>query len=315
MEPISRRRVLQGAAITAASAALPVGAAGPHPMKKRSLRIAHLTDIHVQQEKGAGQGMATVLKHVEAQKDRPDVIFTGGDLIMDCFGADFARTKAQWDLFDSVLRDHTGLKVEHCIGNHDVWSFSKREDNPQHAAKAVKKWACDVLRLDRPYRSFDRAGWHFIVLDSTHASGNSYVAKLDEEQFDWLAADLARTPSKTPVLVMSHIPILAACAYFDGENEKTGHWAVPGAWMHIDARRIKNLFAKHPNVQAAISGHIHLLDRVDYNGVTYLCNGAVCGAWWGGSYQECPPGYAMLDLYDDGSVEREYVEWGWKPTD
>lgn len=311
MKPISRRKILQGAVASAAALSLPAIGSTP-PARKRVLRIAHLTDIHVQPEKKAGEGMAQVLKHVHAQKDKADVIFTGGDLIMDCFATDYDRTKLQWDLFDKVLRDNTNLPVEHCIGNHDVWSFKTREDNPDHAKKAVKKWACEVLKLDRPYRSFDRAGWHFIVLDSTFPSGNGYTARLDDEQFAWLQADLAKTPAKTPVLVMSHIPILTACVYFDGENEKTGNWVVPGSWMHIDARRIKDLFVKHPNVKAAISGHLHLVDRVEYHGVNYFCNGAVCGAWWGGDYYECKPGYAMLNLYDDGTVEREYVEWGWK---
>lgn len=283
------------------------------PKSKRKLRIAHLTDIHVQPEKNAGSGMARVLQHVHRLEDKPDVIFTGGDLIMDAFGAGFDRVKTQWDLFAKVLSDENGLPVEHCIGNHDVWSFDKRESSPEHKSKAGKQWACDVLSLDKTYRSFDRAGWHFIVLDSTHPAPGGYTAKLDEAQFEWLAEDLKRTPTKTPILVLSHIPIIAACAYFDGDNERSGNWAVPGAWMHIDARRIKDLFAKHPNVKCAISGHIHLVDEVVYNGVTYLCNGAVCGGWWNGNYQECEPGYAILDLYDDGSVERDYVKWGWKP--
>jgi hypothetical protein len=75
------------------------------------------------------------------------------------------------------------------------------------------------------------------------------------------------------------------------------------------------LFKQHTNVKACISGHIHLVDRVDYLGVTYMCGGAVCGAWWKGSrFNECDPGYSLIDLYDDGSVERQYVAYGWVPA-
>lgn len=232
---------------------------------------------------------------------------------MDAFGADHDRTKVQWDLFGKVLRDECSLPVEHCIGNHDVWSFRTREDNPMHAAKAVKKWALAELGLESPYRTFVKGGWRFIVLDSTFPSGNGYTARLDDEQFEWLGQTLRDSDPKQPVLIVSHIPILAACAYFDGDNEKSGNWVVPGAWMHIDARRIKDLFFKHPNVKAAISGHIHLIDRVEYLGVSYLCNGAVCGGWWKGNYQECEPGYALVDLFDDGTVESRYVAFGWTP--
>lgn len=277
---------------------------------KRSLRIAHLTDIHVQPEKKADEGMAHTLRQVNSLKDKPNLIITGGDQIMDAFGAGADRTKAQWDLYQKALKNDNDLPIEHCIGNHDVWSFKKREG--AEAAKEGKKWAMDELGLTKPYRSFDRAGWHFIVLDSTFPRDAGYVARLDEEQFEWLADDLNKTPSKTPILIVSHIPIICFCAFFDGDNEKSGNWQVPGAWMHIDARRIKDLFAKHPNVKAAISGHIHLIDRVDYNGVSYYCNGAVSGGWWGGSYQECKPGYGILDLYADGTVACDYLESGWK---
>ena len=81
--------------------------------------------------------------------------------------------------------------------------------------------------------------------------------------------------------------------------------------MHIDARKLKDLFFQYANVKLCISGHIHLLDRVDYNNITYLCNGAVCGKWWRGNYQENPPGYALIDLYDDGSFAHQYIAYGW----
>jgi predicted phosphodiesterase len=81
--------------------------------------------------------------------------------------------------------------------------------------------------------------------------------------------------------------------------------------MHIDSRRLKDLFYKNKQVKACISGHIHMVDRVHYLGVAYLCNGAVCGAWWKGDCQEFKPGYAILDLYPDGLVFSRYVSYGW----
>ncbi len=38
----------------------------------------------------------------------------------------------------------------------------------------------------------------------------------------------------------------------------------------------------------------------------------MCGAWWKGAYQECEPGYALVDLYSDGSFDNRYVRFGWK---
>ncbi len=318
---LNRRELLAAGGAAAALAMLgsPVGrasaAAGAAPAgdRKRVLRLAHLTDIHVQPERRAAEGLAACLRHVQAQADRPELILTGGDLIMDSMGANEARTRTQWDVFAKVFQEECRLPVEHCIGNHDVWGWDRKDSATDGSeARWGKKWVMEQLGLARPYRSFDRAGWHFIVLDSTFPKDDGYTARLDDEQFEWLAGDLAKTDAKTPVLVLSHIPILAACTFFDGDCEKSGDWQVPGAWMHVDARRIKDLFRKHPNVKLCLSGHIHLVDRVDYLGVTYLCNGAVCGGWWKGPNQEFSEGYGLVNLFSDGTLESEYVTFGWK---
>ncbi|MFO0840279.1 MAG: metallophosphoesterase [Phycisphaerae bacterium] len=283
--------------------------------RNRALRLAHLTDIHVQPERRADQGMIACIKHMMSLKDRPEVVLTGGDLVMDSFDATFDRTKTQWDIFTRVLKDECGVPIEHCLGNHDIWGWNKSKsgatgEEPQYG----KKWALELLGLAKPYRSFDRAGWHFIVLDSV-APGpkGGYIGKLDDEQMEWLKADLAKTPEKTPTLVLSHIPILAACAYFDTqrEEETSGEWHVTPAEMHIDCRKLVELFGKHPNVKLCLSGHIHQIDRVEFNGVTYICDGAVCGAWWRGKNQGFPEGYGVLDLFDDGTFTHDYMTYGW----
>ena len=237
----------------------------------------------------------------------------GGDLVMDSLGSDEARVRTQWEVFSRVTKAENSLPIEHCIGNHDVWGLNRKDSHTTGSEPRYgKNWAMEIMGLSRPYRSFDRAGWHFIVLDSTFPVDQGYTAKLDDEQFAWLRDDLGKVKPETPVLVLSHIPILSAAAFMDGENEKTGDWQIPGAWMHIDCRKIKDLFLKHPNVKVCLSGHLHLVDRVDYLGVSYFCNGAVCAGWWKGSYQECEPGYALVDLYGDGSCTRQYVTYGWK---
>lgn len=317
----TRRDMIKVGALTAAGAAVSRSSYSmqeENPMsqqpRKRVLRIAHLTDIHVQPERNAEQWMRECLRHVHQLKDQPDVIFNGGDTIMDAFGQTADRTRIQWELWKKVMEEERSIPLVSCIGNHDVWGWNKETSGATGEEPLYgKRWAMESLGLTSRYFSFDQAGWHFVVLDSTHAHGEKhYRGRLDEEQFEWFAGDLASVDAQTPTLVLSHIPILSASAYFDGDNEKSGDWVVPGAWMHLDARRIKDLFLNHPQVKLCLSGHIHLLDRVDYNGVTYLCNGAVCGNWWKGNYQECPPGYALINLYDDGSFEHEYVLYGWK---
>jgi 3',5'-cyclic-AMP phosphodiesterase len=317
---LSRRNVLQTAGAAALTLVPALGKSEemtiePPMQKRRVLRIAHMTDIHVQADRQAAKGWEKCLEHAQGQRDKPDIIFTGGDLIMDSLDADAMQVKAQWDIFNRVLKQNIEIPIEHCLGNHDVWGWGNRSVY-RDQSRFGKRYAQDALDLDRTYRSFDKAGWHFIILDSTAPlSGNGYTARLDNRQFEWLEDDLKKVGCTKPVFVLSHIPILSACAYFHGENEKSGMWKVPGAWMHLDARRIKDLFNRYPNVKLCVSGHIHLVDRVNYCGVTYTCRGAVSAGWWGGDFQETTFGYSLIDLYNDGTFYTRYTPYGWKGSE
>ena len=162
-----------------------------------------------------------------------------------------------------------------------------------------KDYVVKRLKIPHRYYSFSRDGWHFIALD-----GNNDKISLDEEQFNWLEDDLAKTPANTPTIVMSHYPILGTTQLLVGGG-------------HSDCKRLKDLFYKHKDkVKLCLSGHNHLSDHSNYNDVLYCCNGAMSGFWWGkgdkesvgpGYYLETPPGYAILKLYKDGQVENVYV--------
>ena len=167
----------------------------------------------------------------------------------------------------------------------------------------------DKFQLAKPYYSFLKAGWKFIVLDSTHLDIDNtwYIGKLGEEQFNWLSEELKATPKETPVLVMSHIPILTALLMI--EDDIVNKWTMLGGDMHTDTAKIINLFYRYPNVKLCLSGHLHMRDKVIYNGVTYLCNGAVSGAWWKGNRRETAPGYGLIDLFADGTFEESYVNY------
>ena len=63
------------------------------------------------------------------------------------------------------------------------------------------------------------------------------------------------------------------------------------------------------NVTLFLSGHIHLRDKVVYNNVTYLRNGAVSGAWLEGHKRKTSPGYGLLDLYAYWRFGEQYVNY------
>lgn len=284
--------------------------------RRRALRLAHVTDIHVQPELGAGEGLAACLHHIQSQKDKPELILNGGDAVMDSLAQTQDRTKLQWKLWQDVWKKECNLPLESCIGNHDIWGWAKKESGATgNEVNYGKAWAMEALGLEKPYRSFDRGGWHFVVLDSVQQGKTRlYDGRLDGEQFDWLKEDLERVDSKTPVCILTHIPIMCAAIVFFSRDRNDGeNYRVAGSNILMDALELSKLFIKHPNVKLCLSGHIHQTDRIDYNGVTYLCNGAVCGSWWRGKQQQCDNGYALIDLYDDGTFDHQYVNYGWKP--
>lgn len=303
---VSRRELLVGgAAAVALGPSLADAAVTRRSKRGRAMRFAHLTDVHVQPERAAGEGMAACLRHAQEQKDAPDFIVFGGDNVMNVDGEEGKQyASVQLDLWHSVLKAECSLPYACAVGNHDVFG--------NHPVDG-KKWAVDAYALpDRCY-TIDRAGWRFIFLDSTFPIGDSYTAKLDDGQFEWLAAVLQQSKAETPICVVSHIPILSVSAYLCIEEPPKVDWQIPGSWAHIDAHRIKDLFKKHPNVKLCLSGHMHMVDAMEYLGVTYACSGAVSGNWWKGSYHEFDPKYALVDLYKDGSFDIEMVSYGWTP--
>lgn len=284
-------------------------AAAANKSKKKVLRFAHLTDVHIEPELRAAEGLAACLHHLQSQKETPSFIFSGGDSVFDSLVAKKDRVEAQWKLWHEVFKKENSLPIEYCIGNHDCWGMGEKSD-PLYG----KKYALEKMQLAKTYRSFDKAGWHFIVLDSIHPKqdGSWYTIRLDEEQYAWLEADLVATPAGTPVMVISHAPILSAAVLaVDKEVKDEAGYILGGGNMHTDAGRIIGLFDKHPNVKLCLSGHIHLNERVTYNDVTYISNGAVSGNWWNGRHFRTDNGYAMVNLYDDGSFDNEYFTYGW----
>lgn len=313
----SRRLFL---AQSAALATLPLGASAlastesvsENINRKRVMRIAYITDVHVQAERTSEMGMIACLQHIRGLADKPDMILNGGDAIMDALERTEAQVELQWNIFFGTLKRENTLPVRHCIGNHDVWGWLQDKSGAKgNEPRYGKKWAVEVLGLPNRYYSFPLASWHCIVLDSTQSRGNiGYEARLDSEQYEWLRGELATVPATTPILIVSHIPILSmTSAFFLRKQEHNNDWTIQRNLMHTDGLQLQQLFLKHPNVKLCLSGHTHLVDRLDYTGVTYLCNGAVSGAWWKGAWQGCEPGYALINLYDDGSFEREYVAY------
>ena len=305
---IRRDLFKKAGAVAAGMAIAKTGLAGPlagetrgltgGPGKKPLLRVAHITDIHLPGAKPAVEAHVSGLLK-EIGNSRVDFFLNGGDSIFDASYDNVSKEKmlAQWDAWDRVTQAAGKTEMFSCIGNHDCWWAAPDKTDAMYGKDYVVK----RLKIPGRYYSVDRKGWHFIVLD-----GNNEKTTLDREQYEWLEADLAALKTGTPTLLMSHFPMFGATPMLVGGN-------------HSDNGKLKSLFYKHRDkVRIMLSGHNHLYDRTTYNNVQYCCNGSVSGYWWGdgdkdsaatGYYYETSPGYAMLDLYADGTVENTYIEY------
>ena len=143
---MKRKAFLQTTAAVIGSSLLPsVSNAGE--TTKKSIRFAHLTDIHVRSGLVQETGMAKALQH--AQEQKIDFIINGGDAINDALGADKQKTQEQWDVFKSILKKENSLPIYHTIGNHDVWGWFVKEQKPDNDRLYGKVWVTEELELKK----------------------------------------------------------------------------------------------------------------------------------------------------------------------
>jgi 3',5'-cyclic AMP phosphodiesterase CpdA len=276
------------------------------PDEQRSvLRVAHLTDVHLKDKLDAPARFRRCLQHVQSLQPGVDFILNGGDIVFDMNKENLDTINTQWKLWHDIVRAECHLPIHYTLGNHDIWW----NENDKGQALYGKQYSLGQLELSSPYYSFEKSGWKFIVLDSVHLDIDNtwYIGKLGKTQLSWLENELTSADAHMPVCVLSHIPILTATLMV--EDNIVNKWTMLGGDMHTDTATIIDLFYRHPNVKLCLSGHIHLRDKVVYNDVTFICNGAVSGAWWEGNKRQTAPGYGLIDFYADGSFEEKYVNY------
>jgi 3',5'-cyclic AMP phosphodiesterase CpdA len=277
------------------------------------IRVAHLTDIHIESGIEAERGLASCLNAVNSLNHKPDFIINGGDAIMNsALTYSKEKIKKQWGLFHSIFRSENSIPITNCIGNHDLigWPIAKSNE------KESKYRAMEEYEINKPYYSLTKGKWKFIVLDSIQCKNSipGYFAQLDEEQMNWLKDELSNTPQDNFICIISHVPILAICTMFDSLFTNKRHRRVSSSILHADAGELTSIFYQFPNVKSCLSGHIHMIDHVNYLGVDYYCNGAVSGSWWKGNHHQFPPSFSIMNFFDDGKVTREIHCYNWNQS-
>jgi 3',5'-cyclic AMP phosphodiesterase CpdA len=281
------------------------------PTRKKALRVAYLSDVHVSAIREAEEGMAKAYESANTLNPKPDFIINGGDAILDALENSKEGTREQFNLFQKILKENNRLEIKHIIGNHDVWGWFNKTEDLKGDRLYGKQWVVEEFQMPKRYYSFAKKGWKFIVLDSTqlHPKGG-FMGYVDSEQMEWLKAELANTPQTQYICIVSHMPILSSAAgLFFNKVQENGDVLMPHFLVHADVVELTDLFRNYSNIKVCLSGHLHMQEALNYRGISYLNNGAVCGNWWKGAFRDFEPAYALLEFYDDGTCERNFVKY------
>jgi 3',5'-cyclic AMP phosphodiesterase CpdA len=308
MAMLTRRNFLAASAATGAFAALGRSprmlAAAP---EAQDFDFVFFTDTHLQPELDAAKGCDMAFEKMRGL----DAAFAiqGGDHIFDALGVPKARSLSLFDIYDKTQQD-LGLKVYHAIGNHDVVGVYKESGIAPSDPLYGKKYYRD--HIGKTYYSFDAKGVRFIVLDSIFITPDRhYEGRIDEDQLAWLKAELAGVAAATPVIVVSHIPLVTA--YMDYNDEVAASNARPHQLSVANTNQIFPLFHGH-NVLGVLQGHTHVNERVEWQGVPYMTSGAVCGNWWHGTHLGSAEGYTVVSIRG-GKLTTRYETYGFKSVE
>ncbi len=289
-----------GGVSVAAMTSLGRAPAQTHPTD--GFRVCFFTDPHLpppySQKEAESYQPNTWIRNAfkSANRHRPDVFVFGGDCVArvdSIYNPDGnlpcseEAADAQFENWSKVVQENISVPHHTVIGNHDIWMPNV------NTPTVAKEKAIKAFEMPSRYYSWKMKGWKFVMLDIFGKDGFNH----DPEQQAWFEKEIQ---GNQPVCVVSHSPIFSVTPYIEAGKTLGDH------------KKMRQLFLDNPHVRVALSGHMHLIDHVEFDRVTYHCAGAVCGGWWGNkSYKSTPGAYMVLDLHPDGSHHYQTIYWDW----
>ncbi len=271
---------------------------------RNSFRFVHFSDLHIQPELGAKDGVSQAVKKLMELHPRPDFVLTGGDHVMDLLKVTHRRADEEFNALTEALKP-LELPIHGVIGNHDVFGWGSSDIQKSDAAYGKKM--VEERFLGQPaYRSFDFGNWHFTLLDGVQPEPKiGWRGAIDDEQLSWLASDLERAGDKNKIL-LSHFPVMTLFTqYTDGTTV-----APADTLVLANGKEVQQLCHKY-KVKAVLQGHTHVVEDCSYLETRYITGGAVCGDWWKGwRLGVHPEGFMVYDVTAH-DLKATYVSYGW----
>jgi predicted MPP superfamily phosphohydrolase len=210
------------------------------PAFKDSIRVVHLTDVHVYKNEQAFDIYRNLADEINLIN--PDVVVVTGDLT-DSNG----YTDDRWpesDQYPPMLDLWNSYNEPTFIitGNHDVSPLNKEDDKA--------RW---LSFFDTTDFSFDVGAYHFTAFNDAFTmvsmispgEKRAYRDDLFPEQFEWIGKDLAAHTDAKMRILLYHVP------------------------LHTVNSKIIDVAAEN-NVKLALYGHVHMNQIDKVKGTTYV---------------------------------------------
>jgi Icc protein len=310
---MNRRSLLKSLTLAGAAGTLGIGTGAAMPPQSHaypgSFQFLYFTDTHIQPELNAAEGCRMCF----ARMVHEPVSFAicGGDLVFDALAVDRTRAHMLWDLYQQTSSS-LHVPVHYVIGNHDVFGVTPKSgvapSDPEYGKKAYQD------RYGATHYSFDYQGWHFVVLDSIGLHPDrTWTGEIGEEQIAWLKADLEKAGTQTPVIVVTHIPLVTGAVNYvprsDWLQKTPDVGSLVNSLMVTDAAQVIDVLLGY-NVRAVLQAHTHVNEEIEFRGLRFMTSGAVSGNWWHGVRGGSAEGYSIVTVEADGTVKREYRTYG-----
>lgn len=268
----------------------------------KPLTVVYYTDIHARTEWDTPEAMRMAAAAINAHA--PDVVLCGGDMITDGYTSSVEMAAPRWAAYLAMHKSISPLP-ESAIGNHDLVGIEPDDQSPPAADPRAD--VRDKMGVSSTYRSFNRHGYQFIILDSVEITNDDlkYRGYVNDEQMNWLQAELASLDPATPIVLMTHMPLLSS--FFQYTKGITN--PVPENRGVVNNRAVLNLFEGR-RLLAVLQGHLHVNEMIKFGETTFITGGAVCGMWWRGAWHGTAEGFGVLRLHPD-RVEWSYHTYGW----
>ena len=219
-----------------------LGEAAAAEAAKGELTFVQISDSHIGFKLPANPNPAGTLGEtiakIKAMPTQPAFLLHTGDI-------SHLSKEEEWDTADQLIKE-ANKEVHYIPGEHDVADVDNGKAYLARYGKGTQ---------GRGWYSFDAAGVHFIglvnVFEFQPGFKSAGLAKIGDEQLEWMEKDVAHLAASTPVVVMAHLPL----------------WTIyeQWGWGTADAGRALGYLKRFGSV-TVLNGHIHqIIQKVEGN--------------------------------------------------